>query len=243
MAVGVVARDSLAEPQDVRHAELVAQDRFDLAPPEPRVSDLHRRIEQTLLGREERAPTIHIDAAALEHDVALAGAGAEQAHLALRGRALRNARILLPVAVLGPGVELEPYDRELGARGASAHEQRPEIASPATIRRKPEELHSCEIDAHLPEHPPRLPFVRGGAHQDAGDFTRGERAHDLAVHPGDQRQLAGPIARVVRPSEPRCVMRLSLGGHTEAADGRGVGAGGRGGTYGWTSRKRLPIPA
>src|SRR2546422_4294328 len=45
MAVGIVARDSLAEPQDVRHAKLVAQDRFDLAAPEPGVPDLHGGIE------------------------------------------------------------------------------------------------------------------------------------------------------------------------------------------------------
>ena len=45
MAVGIVARDSLAEPQDVRHAELVAQDRFDLAAPEAGVPDLHGGIE------------------------------------------------------------------------------------------------------------------------------------------------------------------------------------------------------
>ena len=45
MAVGIVARDSLGEPQDVRHAELVAQDRFDLAAPEAGVPDLHGGIE------------------------------------------------------------------------------------------------------------------------------------------------------------------------------------------------------
>src|SRR2546426_10639327 len=43
MAVGIVARDSLGEPQDVRHAEPVAQDRFDLAAPEAGVPDLQDR--------------------------------------------------------------------------------------------------------------------------------------------------------------------------------------------------------
>src|SRR3989449_11408254 len=61
MAVGIVARDSLAEPQDVRHAELVAQDRFDLAAPEAGVPDLHGGIESTLLRREERAPPVHVE--------------------------------------------------------------------------------------------------------------------------------------------------------------------------------------
>src|SRR3989442_1226650 len=202
MAVGVVARDPGPEPQDVGHAQLLAQHRFQLAATEPRVSDLHRGIEEALLGGEQSAATVHIDAAAFEHDVARAGARTKQAHLELRGRTLRNAGILLPVAVLGPGVELEPYDRDLGPRRGSAHEQRPEIASPTAVRGKPEELHSCELDAHTLEHAPRLPFVRGGVHEDAGDFTGGERAHDLAVHPGDRSQLPGPVARVMRPSEP-----------------------------------------
>src|SRR5207245_5100375 len=45
MAVGIVARDSLAEPQDVRHAALVAQDRFDLAAPQAGGPDLHGGLE------------------------------------------------------------------------------------------------------------------------------------------------------------------------------------------------------
>src|SRR2546426_1219103 len=45
MAVGIVARDSLAEPQDVRHAKLVAQYRFDIAEPEPGDPYMHGGIE------------------------------------------------------------------------------------------------------------------------------------------------------------------------------------------------------
>src|SRR5207245_11246508 len=139
--------------------------------------------------------------------------------------------------------ELEREVRDSAPWRGPENEQRPEITSPAAIRGKPVELHSCEIDAHTLEHAPRLPLVPGGVHEDTGNFTGGERAYDLAVHPGDRRELAGPVAGVMRPSEPRGPMRLPLGRHTEAEGGRGVGAGERRGHYGWASRKRLPMPA
>src|SRR5437879_7392538 len=97
--VRVVARDPGPEPQDVRGAELVTQDRLDLPTPEPRVSDLHRGIEQALLGGEQSAATVHIDAAAFEHDVGSAGARTKQSHVELRGRGRRTAGMHLKVAV------------------------------------------------------------------------------------------------------------------------------------------------
>src|SRR5207245_4861029 len=57
MAVGIVARDSLGEPQDVRHAEPVAQDRFDLAAPEAGVPARHGASEPPLLPRVGRGRT------------------------------------------------------------------------------------------------------------------------------------------------------------------------------------------
>src|ERR1700704_6240523 len=116
MAVRIVARDPSPEPQDVRRAELVAQDRFDLRPSESGVPALDGGIEQTLLGREKGAATVHVDAAALEHHVARAGTRAEQAALEPCGNALGNAVVLLPIGILGPRIEAEPRDRDLRPR-------------------------------------------------------------------------------------------------------------------------------
>ena len=122
MAVGVVARDPLAKPQDDRHAELVAQDRFDLAATEPGVPDLHGGIEQTLLGGEQSPAPVHIDAAAFEHHVARTGPRAEQPEPEPRGDALGNPVVLFPVGVLSPRVEAEPRDRHLRPGARPPHE-------------------------------------------------------------------------------------------------------------------------
>src|SRR2546429_4586096 len=58
MAVGIVAHDSLTEPQDVRHAELVAQDRFEIGrAPSELQSRLHL-VCRLLLEKKKTTPTL-----------------------------------------------------------------------------------------------------------------------------------------------------------------------------------------
>src|SRR5882672_10394915 len=194
VAVRVVTRDSLTEPQDVRHLELVAQHGFDLAEPEPRVPDLNGGIEQTLLRCEEGAPPVHVDAAALEHHLSRTGPGAEQTQLEPRGHPLGNPVVLLPVGILGPGVEAEPRDRHLAPRGRAPDEHGTEITGPASIGGEAEELDTGEIHARARQHVPRLPLVPGGVHENAGDFARDQRPHDLAIHPRNRSEFARPVA-------------------------------------------------
>ena len=50
-------------------------------------------------------------------------------------------------------------------------------------------------------------------HEDAHALVRREQAHDLGVHPADRRELAGPVALVVRPGDPGRRVRLPLRRH------------------------------
>src|SRR2546428_7347512 len=153
-----------------------------------------------------------------------------------RSYPLGDAVVLLPVGILGPGVEPEAGDRHLPLWWHASHEDRPEVPGPAAVRGKAEDLDPAEIDPGPRQHAPRLALVGCRAHEDARHLAGGELADDLGVHPGNRRELARPIAPVVRPSEPRRVVRLPLRGHAEAEAGRRLWTG----HYGCGSMNRLP---
>ena len=70
MAVGVVAGDAPTQPQHVADAQGLAEDGLVVAPREARVADLHHAVEQALLGGEQGARPVDVDAAAFEHHLA-----------------------------------------------------------------------------------------------------------------------------------------------------------------------------
>ncbi len=123
--VGVVPDDAPAEPEHVGGAQPRPQRRLEALAPEARVADLDAPGQVALLGREERAAAVHVDAAPLEDEVAPADARVEEALAEQAGRRLRDAPVLPPVAVLGPGVEVEVHDRRLESDGRSAGARRP----------------------------------------------------------------------------------------------------------------------
>src|SRR6266576_6265899 len=66
----VCSSDLAAEPEDLAHAEVVVQRALEVRALRTWVPRLHRR-EQALLGGEERAAPVHVDAAALEDEARL----------------------------------------------------------------------------------------------------------------------------------------------------------------------------
>ena len=223
MTVGIVPRDPLAEPQHMRHAELLAEDRFEVGAPEAGIPDLDLRIEQAFFRGQERSVSVEVDAPALEHHVSGAASGWKHPQLESRCHPGGNPIVLLPVGILGPRVEAKPRNRDFRARLGTSYENRAEVAGPPAVRREPEELDLRGGYADVREQPSRLALVHRRVDQDADDLAWDERAHDFAVHPRDRAKLAGPIAGVVRPADPRGVVRLPFGGHTEAEGRRGVG--------------------
>src|SRR5262249_2853623 len=151
-------------------------------------------------GGEQRARAVHVDAPALEHDLAPALANGPQGEAQRARRALRHAVVLAPVRVLGPAVEAEARD---GHRArAVLDEDGPEVARPAAVEGKAEELDKGGIDGDARQEPARAGLRPRARHEDPHDLPRREVAHDLAVDPGDRRELAGPVREAVRPREP-----------------------------------------
>ena len=69
VAVGVVAGDPAPEPEHVGDAQPVAHGRLEALAPQAGVADLLPGGEVALLGREQRAPAVDLDAAAFEDEV------------------------------------------------------------------------------------------------------------------------------------------------------------------------------
>ena len=67
VAVGVVAVDPAAQPDDVADAQVVGEDLFDGRAVEAGVASLDL-AEQAFLGRQQRAAAVDVDRAPLHHD-------------------------------------------------------------------------------------------------------------------------------------------------------------------------------
>ena len=156
-------------------------------------------------------------------------------------RASRNLAVLAPVRILRPAREPEADDSHLGARQITLDEYRPEVARPAAIRGKAEELHAPGIHPVAQEGAPGPFLMRFRIHQNAHDFAGCNLPHDFTVHPGDRCKLARPVGEVVRPSEPRGFMRFPLGGQAVAEPCGVLPYSFL--RHGSSFRKRLAIPA
>src|SRR5207244_12348403 len=148
--------------------------------------ELNRGIEQALIRGEERAAAVDVDAPALEHH-----ACGHQRQLEPRSHTFRDAVVLFPVGILGPRVEAEPRDRHVGPRARPAHEQGSEVARPAAIGRKPEELDPAEGYAGPLEDAARLALVGARAHENPHALSGRQLADALAVDPAERPQPPG----------------------------------------------------
>src|SRR5262245_26949752 len=218
VAMSIVARDAFAEPERVRDTEHFAKDIFELIPGPPGISRLHGGIEQTLLRRDQRASSVHVDAAAFQYDFPI-----EQWQLELLGCANGDEVIPFPIFVLGPPVEMKSRDREAPPRGLPPgvsflpHEDRTEVAGPAAVRGKTQKMHAVEFDAGSFEEPRSLCLMAFGIDEEPDAFAGREMPNDLAVHPWNGLELSRPIRLVVWPAEPRRRVGLPLSGHAEAS--------------------------
>src|SRR3970282_2161308 len=94
-----------------------------------------------------------------------------------------------------------------------ADEDRAEVARPPAIGGETEERNAGEIRACAGEHPPRLRLVLLRSDEDADGLAGGDLPDDLPVDPRDGGELPGPVGAVVRPPDPRRLVRLPLPGH------------------------------
>ena len=146
MAVGVVASDAVAEPEDLRGAEIVAEDLRVIVAGEAGIAFL-RGAEQAFFGGEQRAAPVDVDAAAFEHDAAAFVHGLPDTMLEFLVYVGGGDRVLFVIAVFGPSVE--PPMRVGDFAGGVAYADRAGIAHPAAVSGNAEEIDGVEIGAGL----------------------------------------------------------------------------------------------
>ena len=254
VSVGIVAGDAAVEPDYFADPQVVGEDGFEAAAVEAGIARL-LATQQALLGGEHGSVAVHVNAAAFEHDAVLLvlhdhgrlpGGKLEQ-----RGDVGGKEGVLLPVGVLGPGVELPVSDgqragevAELGALGGAseaagvgvalaADEYRTGVAGPDAVGRPAVKRYLSEIRAHCSQNFLRLGFRLRVVHDDANLLDTGKLADDLGVDPGDGLEASGPVVGVVRPGDPGGGVGLPLGRHAVAERrrlerlGQRLGAGGK----------------
>ena len=69
MPVRVVAGGAFEQPERIFDAEIFLERLVVLRPRHARITDLDRRVEITFLRGEQRAASVHLDAAAFENKV------------------------------------------------------------------------------------------------------------------------------------------------------------------------------
>ncbi len=68
MAVGIISGDSVPQPERVGAPEIIAENLFHIFPCEPRVARLDV-AQQAFFGCQNGTRAIHVDTAALQHNV------------------------------------------------------------------------------------------------------------------------------------------------------------------------------
>jgi hypothetical protein len=243
VAVGIVAGDTVAEPENVGGTEIIAQDIFDFGAGHPGIARLDR-AEEALFGGEQGAAAIHVNAAAFE-DYALGrclrmpprfsfGRGARFPHRFWLPEGQFQAvvgvgdegGVFLIIVILGPGIEFPVGDGDFA--GGIFYEDGAGIAGPSAICRDAGKFYGGKIGAGIFQDVARGRFGVLSFDEDSHAFDPREMAHDFGVDPGDRREFAGPIGALVRPAEPCGFVRFPFGGHAEAEGvGRGAGISGK----------------
>ena len=127
VAIGIVADNTVAQPQDVAHAEVGPEILFDFRASQLRIAV---GIEQAGLGGQQSSPSVHVDRAALQHDAGLEYGKAQLFGDPGRYDVIQVVRRILPT----PGVEPPVDDGLRMLRIRPLNEDRSMISAPGVVR-------------------------------------------------------------------------------------------------------------
>jgi hypothetical protein len=213
VAVGVVGRDSLAEPHHAPRAEPAREPLLHLRARARR--RLAIRIQQARLSSQDRSRTVAVDRAALEHK---AGLVARHARERRDGRA--DAVVEIPRRIL-PAPRVEPECERAPVARAVRDEERPGVAQPRVVGGDVVEAHAdFGIHTRGDELLARRLLARGVADQQLHHLAPLQRAHDLRVLGLRLGQVPRPRRGRVRPREPDRAVGFPFGGPAPLAQSR-----------------------
>src|SRR5258708_18734152 len=151
VAMGIITDGAGGQHKDSPDSKVGLERFLDLSAAQAGIAHLHLRVQITFFGGQECSAAIHLYAAAFDDKLPAVAFGVEQPFGEQAHRGLRHTAVLLPVGVLGPGVEVEVYDGGLGFRPGPLDENGPAVTRPAAIRGMVDELDLAQISARPPQ--------------------------------------------------------------------------------------------
>ena len=127
MAIGIVAGDAAAEPENFAHAEKIPEALFDCVATQSRIPIW---IEQTRFGREQRGGTIHLDRAAFQDHARIKNRNIEKLRETCRHNFIKIERRIL----VSPGIVIPVSNCELWL-AIAGQKNWPVIAAPRLVCR------------------------------------------------------------------------------------------------------------
>jgi hypothetical protein len=211
VAAGLIVVDALAEPDELRDAEIVAQQHLDFAALQARVAV---GVEHALLGEERGALAVDVQRAAFDDERrAITLEALDLEHLTCHLLILIPGKVQ-PVRESAPGVEVPVDAAHRALRAGDARGSH--VAHPGVVVR------------HLDEaHPRRQQRARGAIvrrrHADRYRLEAGDGACYLRKGElGGTRGIA-PVVGPLRPQQPAARVRRELRRHRKAVRGGRTG--------------------
>ena len=208
MAVGVVALQSVSQPDDLLYPEPVSQFLFDLGPFQ---SGVTVGIQKAVLRGEQGVEAVGVDGAALE-DI-LVGFKRGVGH---RAGGKRNAVVRIPGCVFpAPTIEAEIVGDPRGSSfAAMQHENGAAVAEPGIVGLDGDEPEIRGLDAGFPQSLADFVGCRAVVDAKIDPLAGKEGADDFQVGLADGFHQAGPGALVMGPGQPSGLVFLPLGRET-----------------------------
>src|ERR1700682_1423546 len=212
MAMRVVTGDAIFQPEDLRDAEVAAEDVGVIFTGESVIA-LLALAEQALFGGEQGTAAVDVDAAAFEDHTAALVDG-------LPGEAFEflvyvgdSKGVFFVIAVFGPAVE-EPV-RVSDFAGTASHADGTGVAHPAAIGGHAEEINSVEVHAGFFQDVADARFGGAILDEQVDAFDMREMTNYFGVGPGNRRKFGGAVGLFVASAAPSCFLMLPLGRHPE----------------------------